>query len=366
MGRLISPPRFNLLRTATDGFLKRRQVLFQERLTAGCVREGHGDLRAEHIYFTPGAIQIIDCIEFNDRMRFNDPASDVAFLLMDLDYQGAFGASQEVLEAFVARHGDYRIFSLIDFYLCYRACVRLKVTCFRLSQEGLCEALRRQLLERARIFTALACRYAKRFTRPTVYVVTGVIASGKSTVARALADALDIRLLSSDRIRKEVFKGRAGSGSAASYGEGIYRPEARSHVYGKMFLLASEQLENHRSILLDATFSGKKERAEALRLADDAGARIVFIECRCPEEVIRARLAARETAASASDAGMSIWQAFRDHYAPPEEIPASVRIAIDTSRPANELVPEILMAWRRMAFSPTLEAGSLYNSTNLE
>jgi predicted kinase len=344
--------------------LQRRQALFEERLTKGCVREGHGDLRAEHIYFTPEGIQIIDCIEFNERMRFNDPASDVAFLLMDLDYQGAFGASQEVLEAFATRYGDLRIFSLIDFFLCYRACVRLKVTCFRLSQQGLGETLRRELLERARTFTALACRYAKRFSRPTVYVVMGVIASGKSTVARALADALDIRRLSSDRIRKSVFEDRAGFGAAAPYGKGIYRPEARSRVYGKMFLLASAQLENHRSVILDATFSGKKERLEALRLADDAGARIVFIECRSPEKIIRARLKSREAQAFDSDAGLSIFEAFKAHYEPPAEIPASARIEIDSTRPVVSLVREVLMACRQKLFSPALEAAALYNPTS--
>jgi aminoglycoside phosphotransferase family enzyme/predicted kinase len=348
VGQIISPSRFDLITTATYGFLERRRSLFEERLEKGFVREGHGDLRAEHVYFTPEGIQILDCIEFNERMRFNDVASDAAFLAMDLDYRGAFAVSGEVLCALVCRLDDLRMLALVDFYLCYRACVRLKVTCFRLQQEILEPFRREELLERTRTFAALACRYAERFIRPTIYVVMGMIASGKSTLSAHLAEAYDAELLSSDRIRKS-FSGELGEKSTgAPYGKGLYRREARSHVYGKMLLSAQEHIRNHRSVVLDATFDRKKERTEALRLAIDEGAPIVFIECVCPEETIRLRLRGRDGTESLSDARLPLLAEFRMRYEPPEEIPERLLLHADTTRPHLQLVPELFIASRRV------------------
>ncbi len=345
VGKIIAPSRFELIRTATNGFMDRRRSLFGKRLKEGSVREGHGDLRAEHVYFTPDGIQILDCIEFNERMRYNDVASDIAFLAMDLDYQGAVGASEELLSAFVPRIDDFKIFSLIDFYLCYRACVRLKVTCFRLQQEDLQATQRRFLLERTRTFAALACRYAKRFVRPTIYVVMGMIAAGKSTVARALADALDTGLLSSDRIRKEIFD---ESAPGASFGKGIYRREARSHVYARILLDAQERIKDRHSVVIDATYSRKKQRAEVVRLAEDNGAPVVFIECTCPEEIIGSRLKDREKGEPVSDARLPLLEEFCKNYEPPEELSPSLRLGAETTRPLNRLIPELFVASRRI------------------
>ncbi len=350
VGAIIAPFRFDLIRSATVGFLERRRALFEERLHNGSVREGHGDLRAEHVYFTPEGIQILDCIAFNERMRFNDVASDAAFLTMDLDYQGAVGVSGDLLCAFVARFGDLRMLCMVDFYLCYRACVRLKVTCFRLRQERLGVDQRRRLLERTRTFAALACRYAGRFVRPTVYIVMGLIAAGKSTLAKALSDAIDASLISSDRIRKSY--GDAGrrkkNAAGGSYGKGAYSRQARSRIYGRMLLLAQDLIRSHRSVVLDATFDREKERTEVRRLAEEEGARIVFIECFCAEETIRSRLRHREGRETSSDARLSLLADFRKNYQPPEEIPVPFRLRADTERPLARLIPELFVASRRI------------------
>ena len=78
---------FYVIRAATRSFLIRRQPLFQHRIENGKICDCHGDLRSGHIYFDDG-IQIIDCIEFNERYRYSDIASDLAFLAMDLDFEG--------------------------------------------------------------------------------------------------------------------------------------------------------------------------------------------------------------------------------------------------------------------------------------
>ena len=84
---IIDERMFLIIQAATRAFLQRRQALFQRRVEHGKIRDCHGDLRSGHIYFTDG-IKIIDCVEFNDRFRYVDITSDLAFLAMDLDFEG--------------------------------------------------------------------------------------------------------------------------------------------------------------------------------------------------------------------------------------------------------------------------------------
>ena len=77
-------------------FVRDQARRFEDRIAAGRVRDGHGDLRLEHVYFdAEGTIRVIDCIEFNDRFRYADVCADVAFLAMDL----TVGSSRVDLQA---------------------------------------------------------------------------------------------------------------------------------------------------------------------------------------------------------------------------------------------------------------------------
>ncbi len=52
-----------------ERFIERNRVFLDERAAGGFVREGHGDLRAEHIYLFQDHIDIVDCVEFSEAMR---------------------------------------------------------------------------------------------------------------------------------------------------------------------------------------------------------------------------------------------------------------------------------------------------------
>ena len=101
-------------------------------MAAGRISDCHGDLHAAHICFS-GGISIYDCIEFNDRFRYCDVASEVAFLAMDLDRYGRADLSGNFVAAYVARSQDNELMDLLDFYKCYRAYVRGKVESFQLD-----------------------------------------------------------------------------------------------------------------------------------------------------------------------------------------------------------------------------------------
>ncbi|MDJ0848533.1 MAG: ATP-binding protein [Myxococcota bacterium] len=149
--------------------------------------------------------------------------------------------------------------------------------------------------------------------------VGGWIASGKSTVARGLADELSAELLVADEIRAEHAAG----------GEPAYVPGFSSVVYADLFARAREALTSRRSVVLDGTFRDRDVRGRARALASDCGATFRFVECRAGEDVCRARLRARE------DAGSPGWVAMFEHFLPlwedPDEIPAAEHEVVDTS-----------------------------------
>ncbi|HWO14941.1 MAG TPA: phosphotransferase, partial [Polyangiaceae bacterium] len=83
------------------GFLATNQVIFEARVRAGRVRDGHGDLRLEHVYLIDGAEPvIIDCIEFNERFRYADVCADIAFLSMDIGWHGRPDYKERFLAAY--------------------------------------------------------------------------------------------------------------------------------------------------------------------------------------------------------------------------------------------------------------------------
>ena len=132
IGNTISQEKYRQIKDYTDSFTGKNASLFQKRMADGRIRDCHGDLHAAHICFT-GDIYIYDCIEFNDRFRYCDVASEIAFLAMDLDRYGRADLSQSFVSAYVDGSQDKELLELIDFYKCYRAYVRGKVESFKLD-----------------------------------------------------------------------------------------------------------------------------------------------------------------------------------------------------------------------------------------
>ncbi len=132
IGNTISRETYRRIQDYTNRFIEENTSLFQQRITGDRIRDCHGDLHAAHICFTDG-ICIYDCIEFNDRFRYCDVASEVAFLAMDLDHYRRADLSLSFVNAYVAQSRDEALLSLLNFYKCYRAYVRGKVAGFKLD-----------------------------------------------------------------------------------------------------------------------------------------------------------------------------------------------------------------------------------------
>jgi len=154
----ISKAKYQRIKDYTESFVKHKAPLFHKRLTSGRIRDCHGDLHAAHICFTDG-ICIYDCIEFNDRFRYCDVASEVAFLAMDLDHHGCGELSESFVNTYVNESGDNELLELLNFYKCYRAYVRGKVESFKSDDPYISEEERAKVLAVARRYFELAESY---------------------------------------------------------------------------------------------------------------------------------------------------------------------------------------------------------------
>ena len=157
-GKALSRAQFERISGYAKGFLAREDV-FRQRLAEGRVRDCHGDLYSANICLAD-QVYIYDCIEFNQRFRYCDVASDVAFLAMDLDFHGLGDLAAHFIDRFVAVSQDNGLAEVLNFYKCYRAYVRGKIGLFTAQAPEVDEPTRDRCLVQAARYFALAQDYA--------------------------------------------------------------------------------------------------------------------------------------------------------------------------------------------------------------
>ena len=74
---------------------------------------------------------LYDRIEFNDTLRYADVAEDVAHLAMDLDFHGRRDLRKHFISAYMLQSKDVDLENIVYFLMCYKACIRAKVSLFR-------------------------------------------------------------------------------------------------------------------------------------------------------------------------------------------------------------------------------------------
>jgi len=158
--KTISVKDFKLICERIYDFMKRNVSFFEKRMAEGRVRDCHGDMHSGNIFVTD-RIYIFDAIEFNERFRYSDVASDVAFLAMDLDFKQRTDLSNFFVERYVKYSGDQELTKLLPFYKCYRAYVRGKVTSFKLEDSSVGGGEKRAAMKEAKEYFKLASTYAK-------------------------------------------------------------------------------------------------------------------------------------------------------------------------------------------------------------
>ena len=310
---------------------------FAARANRGRVRDGHGDLRAEHVLLGD-RVRIVDCVEFDPALRELDVADDLAFLVVDLTAGGGQRFAALLVRSYRDAGGDPGPDSLIAFYAAYRALVRAKVALLRGAQLPGASAGHGRQSAHARDLISLAERFAWRARRPLVILVGGVPASGKSHLAHALSELTGLPHLSSDVVRKRL----AGLNAIERAPGETYNEEWNVRTYAALGGRAAAAIEENGGAIVDATFRHRRDRL-AFTAALGARPQMLFIECQAPSSVLAQRAAYREHARDrVSDAGLAVVVREQSAWEPLDEVPAGVHLTVRTDRPVEQITADVL------------------------
>ena len=330
MPSVIDPSDYHEVVALARTYLAGRSALFQARMEAGWVRDGHGDLRCEHVYLLDDGPRLIDCVAFDDDLRVGDALADIAFLVMDLERLAGPEVAASMMHSWVEFTNEHHPSSLAHFYVASRAHVRAKIACLQHA------AGQPHAADEARRYHRLALRHL-RHARIRLILVGGGPGTGKSTVAEAVASRFGAVWLRADEIRKDL----AGIGhevhTFAEPGQGMYTPEMTERVHGEIRRQAELLLSRGFSVVIDSTWGFAPSRSVMRELASTSAAKLTELQCVLPASIARERITRRMASIyNPSDATPELVDYMADRFddwpeAVPVETAAEVRDCIESA-----------------------------------
>ncbi|KUI33952.1 hypothetical protein AU195_07775 [Mycobacterium sp. IS-1496] len=323
-GTVVSAEAVDEIRRLAMRYLDGRDALFAGRIADRRIVDGHGDLLADDVFCTPDGPVPLDCLEFDDRMRFVDGVDDAAFLAMDLEFLGRRDLADHFLDQYQELAGDTAPRSLIDFYIAYRAVVRAKVDCIRVGQghAGAAADARWHLDIAAGHLKAAAVR---------LVIVGGGPGTGKTTLSGALGESVGAQVISTDNVRRELQESGIVHGAAGALESGLYSPDNVALVYETVLHRAAVLLAHGESVVLDGTWRDPRHRRAALECAERSSAVLVELACDTTLSAAQTRIGHRSSTTSdatpqiAADITAPIWSGAH---------------RVDTGRPLADSVAE--------------------------
>ena len=309
-----------------DQYMVGRDQLFTQRIEDRRIVDGHGDLLSEDIFCLPDGPALLDCLEFDDRLRYIDGIDDAAFLAMDLEYLGRKDLGDFFLGEYSRLANDNAPRSLRDFCVAYRAVVRAKVDCIRVAQghsDAAADADRH---------IDIALEHLRSCTVRLV-VIGGGPGTGKTTLAHALAQQIGAQVISTDDVRRELQQTGAIAGRVGDLDSGLYATENVSAVYDELLRRARSLLSNGSPVILDGTWRDAHQRERARTVAAETASPVIEFVCSLPLSEAMERIAARGP--SLSDATPQIATALGELGTE-----SSDTYLLDTARPLAASVAE--------------------------
>lgn len=259
------------------------------RVRGALVRRAHGDLHLGNLLMWRGRPAPFDALEFDEELATIDPGYDLAFLLMDLDLKVSRAAANLVLCRYVARTGDAGLVGGLTPFLSIRAMIRAHVEAARGREVGRLLAAALGYLEPA---------------RAVVLAVGGLMGTGKSTLARAVAPLLGVApgalVLRSDEVRKRLF----GVTPEVTLPEEAYSGEAHRRTAAAVLGDLRAAVAGGQAVVVDGTFFDPAMRAEVAAVARRAGVAFMGVWLDAPMAELERRVAARR--GDASDATVAV------------------------------------------------------------
>jgi aminoglycoside phosphotransferase family enzyme/predicted kinase len=259
------------------------------RKRGGFIRECHGDMHLGNMALLDDSILIFDCIEFNDSLRWIDVMSEVAFVTMDLYDHDRPGLAHRFLNDYLEFGGDYEGLRVLRFYQVYRALVRAKVACIRLSQTGLSATAQAAARSEFRRYLQLAERYTHPIPTPLI-ITHGLSGSGKTTISDALLESSGAVRVRSDLERKRLFGLPAEARSGSGVDAGIYSTDATLRTYDRLADLAYAIITAGFPAIVDAAFLRHRQREQFRMLAARLRVPFVIFHCNASPALLRQRV----------------------------------------------------------------------------
>lgn len=293
VGPVLDPAVFDQVVGGYRQFIDGRTGLFDARIEAGHVCDGHGDLQTEDVFCTSDGPRVLDCIEFDAHLRHCDVLADVAFLAMDLERLGDRGAGERFVASWASSlGGDVVHPALLHHYIAERAFVRAKVACLRHAQQPSGSPQAVESAAAASDLLALCASHLEAAT-PRLVMVGGSPGTGKTTVAAGLGRATQWPVLHSDVMRKQRLGIEPTARPSPDQSRQLYDPGEVAATYTDLLSAAADHLAMGRSVVLDASWTSADERARARDVARRAMADLVEMQCVCDPDEARRRVANR-------------------------------------------------------------------------
>lgn len=291
--------------------------LFAQRKQQGFIRDCHGDLHLGNIILYNHKPMMFDRIEFNDDFRWTDVMADVAFLMMDLEDHQQFVLAHRFLNSYLQITGDYEGLAILPYYQAYRAMVRAKISLFRLAQPGINAQEQQEIQQKYRGLIKLASHYAfpeqqlnsqqEKPITATLFITHGLTGSGKSSVARFLAEQIGAVPISSDVERKRLFGLTATAQTQSELNQGIYDPKVTIQTYEQLAKFAKIILSAGYSVIVDATFLKFSHRDLFKQLAKTMQVPFIILHCDAPREQLEKWIRERQAKQNdPSEAGLEV------------------------------------------------------------
>lgn len=318
---------------------RRNAGFLQIRLIEGFIRSVHGDLHLSNITQYQGKLIAFDCIEFNPMLRCIDVQNDIAFLIIDLWFFGYPQLAYRFLNQYLQLTGDYAGLQILPFYLVYRALVLAKVALLRRTQQQQPTEIAR-LYQEYKKYLFLAEQLIRKH-RVMLIITHGFSGAGKSTIAQQLGDTIGAIWLRSDIERKRLFSYPPLGNSASNIADGLYSEQHTQETYQHLELQAREILNAGFSVIIDATFLKRAQRARFQKLAA-LTCPFIILNIEASDSELCRRIEQRRNDASEATIAVLRRQQLTAEPLSSEELMHTLTVHSDPTPDINTLVQDVL------------------------
>ncbi len=305
------------------------EPIFRKRKQEGYIRECHGDLHLGNIILLNEKVTLFDCLEFNEKLRWIDVLSEIAFLVMDLEDHQRPDLGRRLLNKYLEQTGDYSSLSVLQYYKVYRAMVRAKVNALRLGQADMNQQQIDTVLEECKAYIDLCSEYITDH-KPVLIIMHGFSASGKTTISQFILEALPVLRIRSDVERKRLHGYKSTDSTRSGIDSGIYDQKSSQQTYDHLLKLSEEILLAGMSVIVDAAFLQSGQRQKFSKLASILNVPFRIIDCHAERSILEQRITDRQMHGSdASEATLDILLHQQENHDPLTKSEISQSFTID-------------------------------------